>query len=76
MLGRRAEKPLQTTAQVRGLADVGLGLRIVPAKQENSRRWRHSGEERGVLGRNELEALGKHDLIVEGIYGGRFTIDD
>jgi hypothetical protein len=68
VLCRETEEPLQTTPEIRALADVRLGLRIVPAEQENSRRWRHSGEERGVLGRNELEALGKHKLIVEGIY--------
>jgi hypothetical protein len=68
VLCRRAENPLQTTSEIRGLADVRLGLRIFSAKQENSRRWRHSGEERGVSGRNELDTGGKHELIVEGIY--------
>ena len=43
-----AEQPLQAAAQIRGLADVGLGLRIArraaetpPARPERRRRLRH-----------------------------------
>ena len=68
MLYRRTEKSLQSTSQIRRLADVRLGLRIVSAKQKYSRGRRNSREELGVLGRNELEAGGKHGFIVEGIY--------
>jgi len=68
VLCRRTKESLQTTSEIRGLADVRLGLRIVSAKQENSRCWWQSREEFGVTGRDELEAIRKHELIVEGIY--------
>jgi hypothetical protein len=54
---RRSEESLQTAAQVGGLADVGLGLGIVSAKQEYcGGRW-SEGKGLGVAGGPELEAL-------------------
>src|ERR1700722_5502493 len=61
---RRAEEPVQTAAQVGGLADIGLGLRIGAAEEENGRgRW-SGGEGFGVAGWIKLEALGQHGFIV------------
>ena len=61
---RRAEEALQAAAQVGGLADVGLGLGIVAAEQEDGRGGRGGGEGFGVAIGDELEALGQHEVIL------------
>ena len=49
---------MKATAQVGGLADVGLGLGIVSAQEEDGRGGWGGGEGFGVTGGIELEALG------------------
>src|SRR5258708_9822567 len=39
---RSAQQALNSSPQVRGLGDVRLGSRILPAQQKNSRRRRHA----------------------------------
>jgi len=54
---RGAEEAMQSTAQIGGLADVGLGLGIVSAEEKDRRRRGGVGEGLGVAGGVELEAL-------------------
>ena len=63
-LFRRAEEPLQAAAQVGGLADVGLGLGIVAAKEEDCRRGRSGGEDFRIAIGDEVQALGQHWAIL------------
>ena len=49
-LFRRAEEAVQTAAQVGGLADVGLGLGIVAAEEEDCRRRWSGGEDFRIAG--------------------------
>ena len=60
----RAEQALQAAAQVGGLADVGLGLRIGAAEEEDRGRSGDGGESFGVAVGDELEALGQHGFIL------------
>jgi hypothetical protein len=55
---KRAEKAIQTAAQVRGLADVGFGLGILSTEKEDGGGCGGVGEGFGVAGGHELEALG------------------
>ena len=58
------EEALQAAAQVGSLADIGLGLGIVAAKQKDGRRGRNGGECFRVAIGDELEALGQHEVIL------------
>jgi hypothetical protein len=51
---------LQAAAQVCRLADVGLGLGIGAAQEEDRRRVRCSGENFRIAIGDEFEALGQH----------------
>lgn len=64
VLGRWAEQPLQAPAQVRSFADVGLGMDVVPAKQEHGGPGRNCREYLGVLRGHELEPGRKHEAIL------------
>jgi hypothetical protein len=61
---RKAEKTMQTTAQVGGLADVRLGLGIGAAELEDRGRGGGGGESFGVAVGDELQALGQHGFIL------------
>jgi hypothetical protein len=58
------KQPLETAAQVSGLADVRLRLRIVAAKEKHRRRWWDCSERFGVTGRDELLAVAEHPVIL------------
>jgi len=60
----RPEKALQTAAQVGGLADVRLGLRIVAAEEEYCWRGWSGGEDFRIAVGNEFQALGQHVVIL------------
>ena len=59
-LFRRPEKTLQAATQVGGLADVGLGLGIVAAEEEDCRRRGSGGENFRIAIGNEFQALSQH----------------
>ena len=71
MFRGRAEQSLKASPQVGSLADVRLSLRVVSAKEKNSRR---GGDEREVFSiaiGDEFEATGKHKVILVWIRSGR-----
>ena len=63
-LFRRAEEALQAAAQVGGLADVGLGLGIVAAQEEDGGRGWSGGENFRIAIGSEIQALGQHEAIL------------
>ena len=66
MFRGRAEQPLQPSPQVSRLADIRFRLRIVAAKKKNCRRCRERCEIVSITLRHELEAVGEHEVILEG----------
>ena len=58
------EQADEAAAEVGGLADVGLGLRVARAQQENRGRGGHGGEEVGVALGAEFKLHGKHGTIL------------
>jgi hypothetical protein len=65
VFGRLAQEALQPAAQISGLADVWFRLRIVSAKQKHGWSGRDSSEDCGVTGRDELQAVGEHEAIID-----------
>ena len=63
-LFRRAQEAVQAAAQIGGLADIGFGLRIVPAQQEYCRRGRGCCECFRVAIGDELKMLAQHKGIL------------
>ena len=60
----RAEQTLQAAAEVGGLADVGLGVGIFAAQEEDSRGRGDCGEDLRISLRDEFQALGQHEVIL------------
>jgi len=56
---RRGEQAREAALQVGGLRDVGLGLSILGAEQEHSRRCGDGVEELGIALRRELKRTHK-----------------
>ena len=59
------EKADESPAEVGGLADVGLRLRVARAQQENRGRGGGRGEDLGVALGAKFELLGKHETILD-----------
>ena len=55
------EQALQAAAQIRRLADVGLGLGVRSAQKKHGRGRRDRGEDLRIPLRREFQALGQHE---------------
>src|SRR5437667_10347997 len=61
---RRAQQADEAAAQVCGLRNIGLSLRIIAAQQKDRGRGGNGGEDFGVTFGNELEPVIQHLLIL------------
>lgn len=71
MFGRCSEQPLEPSSEVSSFADVRLGLWIVATKQKHSGRGWNGRPEFSIVDGDELEAMGKHTVILVWIHPGR-----